>query len=411
MSRTGTAVAVPKNVAVLGLGVFLVGWGTNVSTPILVLYQDRLDLGDSATMAIFTVYVAGILGTLPLAGPLSDKIGRRLVVLPSVALSATASIVMIFGRDELAFLLAGRFLLGVVSGAVFGVSAAWLQELVGSGNEHRAAVLFTLITYAGFGIGPPISAVFERFVPSPLVAPYLLHAAATTLVLALLLSVPETNLEPNRAGRLRIELGVPRGSSRSFWTVIVPAAVWVFAFPSASFALFPVLVSSSISDAEVAVAAASGALTAWSALLARPLLVRAGPRRALVGGMAMGTVGYACGTIAFASDVWPLVLPGAVLLGAASGTLTAAALALLGEMADRETRGALNSTFYLLAYPGMAMPIVLTTIGSSIGTSRALVLVSIVSGVATILSARTYLRQRGRGGVRLATAGPRADPR
>ena len=166
----------------------------------------------------------------------------------------------------------------------------------------------------------------------------------------------------------------------------------MFGFPSASFALFPVLVSSSIPDAEVAVAAVSGALTAWSGLFARPLLLRAGATRALITGMAMGTIGYALGTIAFASDEWPFLLPAAVLLGAASGTLTAASLAILAQIADRETRGALNSTFYLLAYPGMAMPIVLTGIGSVIGMSGARILVSTASGVITLVMASNHRR-------------------
>lgn len=385
MTATPAPASSTRAVVALALGVFLVGWGTNVSTPFLVLYRDRLELGDSATMAIFTVYVVGILGTLPIAGPLSDRFGRRVVVVPFVALSGLASLVMVLGRDELVYLLLGRFLLGVVSGAVFGVSAAWLQELLGPGHEQRAAVMSTLITYGGFGIGPPISAAFEAWLPQPLVLPFVVHAAATFAAVPFLLTVPETHRD--RPIRIRIEFGVPQGSQRLFWVVVVPAAIWVFSFPSTSFALFPVLLEDAVPDAEVLVAAISGMLTAWAGLLARPILQRIAPRPALLVGMALGATGYVLGTVAFASDVWPLVLPAAVCLGCASGTLTAGALGVLGEMAEPHTRGALNSTFYLLAYPGMAMPIVVTTIGGAIGTTGALV--AITGTVVAVLGAST----------------------
>ena len=85
-------------------GLYAIAHGTNVSTPVLVLYQDRLGLGDAETMAIFVAYVAGILITLLLAGPLSDLIGRRAVCIPSLGLSAMASIVLVFGRDEFVLL-------------------------------------------------------------------------------------------------------------------------------------------------------------------------------------------------------------------------------------------------------------------------------------------------------------------
>ncbi len=77
---------------ILGLGVFLVAYGTNVSTPFLVTYKERLELGDSATMAIFTVYVIGIMGVLPFGRtavrPVRPSVGWRF---PFIVVSAFAS--------------------------------------------------------------------------------------------------------------------------------------------------------------------------------------------------------------------------------------------------------------------------------------------------------------------------------
>ena len=217
-----TAGTPARHIRAVALAVFLVSWGTNVSTPFLIRYQERLDLGDSATMLIFTVYVVGIIGTLPVAGPVSDRFGRRAVVIPFTMLSAVSSLVLVLGRDDFAFLLLGRFLLGVVSGAVLGVSAAWLQELLGPTGAQRAAVMSTLITFGGFGIGPPISALFDSLLPHPLVLPFVLHAAATIAVLPALLAVPETTDPTARPSRVVIDLGVPEAARPLFWRIVVP---------------------------------------------------------------------------------------------------------------------------------------------------------------------------------------------
>ncbi len=367
------------------LVVFAVSWGTNVSTPFLSTYRDRLDLSDSATMAIFTVYVLGILTALLIAGALSDRIGRRPVVLASTAASIAASLLLIWGKDVYALLLIGRLLLGVASGAVLGVSAAWLQELLGLGQERRAALLSTIVTFAGFGIGPPISAVFDFADAAPLVTPFIVHAAATALTLIGLRTVPDTSPRSDRS--LRPSLGIPVAARPRFVRLVAPAAIWVFAFPSTSFALFPVLVSDSLDAGAVAVAAAAGAVTAWSALLARPIVGRTGIRAGLLVGGSFGLLGWLIAGIALETDRWVLVLPAALLLGCASGILTAGALGLLAEVAEPEQRGRINSTFYLLAYPGMAMPVLLTTLATVLGIGRSIAVVWCMAAVAFVFIA------------------------
>jgi MFS family permease len=384
------------NAVRLAIGVLLVGYGTNVSTPLLVLYRERLDLTNSATMAIFTVYVFGIIGTLLLAGPVSDRYGRRITCIPFIALSAISSLILILGRNSFPMLLFGRFLLGMTSGVVFGVGAAWMQELMGPGREQRAAVISTVAVYFGIGIGPLTSATFEQAGVDPLIWPFVLHASLTAAFIPMMLRVPETVVFPPERPTIRPQLGVPPIARRAFWWTVVPAAIWVFGFPSASFALFPVLISDAIPDFDIVVAAASATLTSVSALLASPVIHRIGARASIPVAMVAGTLGYVLGTAAFAWDLWGLVLPAAILLGAASGIITAASLGILGEMADPATRGALNSTVFLFAYLGMAMPIVLTTAGKTIGLTTALVTVTIVAGAFSVWAVVAWRRDFGR---------------
>jgi len=384
---------------ILGLGIFLVAYGTNVSTPLLIAYRDRLDLGNSATMAIFTVYVTGILLILPFAGQLSDRHGRGRIATPFIVISALASAVLILGPDSFMLLLIGRFLLGLVSGAVLSIGSAWMQELLGIGNQQKAALVSTLLTYGGFGLGPVVSAIIFELDIAPLTLPYIVHIVATLLVVPLMLRLPDSNQRSTEP--IRLKLGIPPEGQEFFRRRIAPATLWVFSFPATAFALFPVIVSDSVDGSPIVVAAASGALTAWAGLIARPVLPRVGADRAIEFGMVIGTVGYGFGAASFVTATWWLVLPAAFLLGAASGLLTGGCLALLNQIADDSSRGSINATFYLLAYPGMTVPILLTAIGAFTGLTTALIAVTLAAAAASA----NYLNTSDRGPDKAALAG------
>ncbi len=379
--------------AVLG-GIFVTAYASNISTPFLSIYRDRLDLAPAATQTIFVVYVAGIMITLLGSGPLSDRIGRRAVVLPALLLSILTSLLIIAGRDSYSFLLAGRFLLGASVGAVFSVGTAWVQDVVGPGQAMRVAFGTTVATYAGFGSGPVLSALYELLLPYPLVGPFAIHICLAGLVIAMLWPVPDV-VNRSKGNRQSTDRRLPKPVKRLFATVVVPAAVWVFAFPSTSFALFPVLLSDQVPGYAAQVAGTAGALTALAGLAARPVLSRLGPGASMIAGMLAGTVGYLLGTLAFGMDQWPLVLPGAVLLGGASGTISAACLAVLAKTDAGNARGALTSAFYMVTYPGMSMPLVTTAVAARFSMSDTLAAITAAAVVGTaIVVASVSTRQR-----------------
>ena len=388
----------------LAAGLFAVAWGTNVSTPLILRYQDRLDLSNSGAVAIFTVYVLGILLALLFAGRLSDRLGRRPLVLPCTALSAIGSLVMLAGRDSLTLLFAGRFLLGAVSGATLSVGTAWINELRTTGApvaapsddaaadarattaaRLRLATITTVILYVGFGFGPITSALYERVGPAPLVVPYVVHALACVVAAVAMFRVPETK-RADPTVSMRPRLGIPPAARPEFLRVLAPASVWVFGFPSVSFALFPVILRDAVGAGnDVLVAGANGSLTAVVVLLARPI-IRAidDARRAIPVALAMGASGYVLGTTAFATGWWWLAPLAAVALGSASGVLMSSGLAITEEIADESNRGSLSSTFYLAAYSGMSMPLVITGLSNLSSTTVALAVVTCLSIAAAV---------------------------
>jgi len=382
----------------LAAALFVVAWGTNISTPLILRYQDRQDLSDSAAVAIFSFYVGGILLALLFAGRLADRFGRRPIVLPFTLLSGVGSLLMIAGRDELTVLLLGRFLLGLVSGATISVGTAWMNELVVVSDSDRAddpasaaaarlrlAGFVTLLLYLGFGFGPITAALWDRWLPDPLVWPYVVHAVACASAALLVWVVPETKRRDPSVS-LRPGIGVPPAARRAFFSRLAPASVWVFGFPSVSFALFPVILRDAIGGSDVLVAGVTGSLTALAALAARPIVSRAADaNRALGIGMVIGVGGYVIGVIAFTTGAWWLAPVSAVALGAASGVLMNAGLAITEGLADDEQRGTLSATYYLLAYSGMTMPLILTGVSALTTTTTALVGVTVVAASIAVL--------------------------
>ncbi|WP_420754076.1 MFS transporter, partial [Rhodococcus sp. O3] len=86
---------------------FAVAWGGNEFTPLLVMY--RLDHGYSPVVVdvFLFAYVLGIVPALLLGGPLSDRLGRRPLMLPAPFVAAAGSIVLAFGADSALLLVVG----------------------------------------------------------------------------------------------------------------------------------------------------------------------------------------------------------------------------------------------------------------------------------------------------------------
>lgn len=371
----------------LALGLFAVAYGTNVSTPLLLLYERELGLTPWTVTALFAVYPLGLAPALVYAGPASDVLGRRPVVVPGLVLSAAASVVMIAGASSLPLLFLGRFLLGAVSGLVFVVASAWMQEL-GAANPMWASRLTGLILYAGFGAGPLISGALGEWGPVPLAVPYLVHLALVVAGLATVWRVPETVVRVV-GRRMRPNLGVPAESRRVFWTVVAPTAVGVFGFPSLAFGLFPVLLRPAMESIAVFVTGIIGLLAMGSIVPAQAWVGRVGPYRAAPLGLALGTSGCATGLVAFSTGLWWLLLPASVLMGVASGLSMTSGLRFVDLITRPEDRGACTGSFYAVAYAAMTMPVVVSTLARPLGFTAVLAVLTAAGTTIAVLLLRS----------------------
>jgi MFS family permease len=375
----------------LTLGLFTVALGTNIPTPLLLVYRRTLGLSDADLTAVFGCYAIGLVAALTVSGAASDRFGRRALVLPFAVVAGLVSLLFVPAVGSLPLLYTGRLLQGVVSGVVFSVANAWLQDLAGPEGQQSAATRGAVSTSLGFAIAPAMSGLLAQYGPAPTTTPYLVHVAVLGVGVAALLTVPET-VHVRRPGKL-MTLGLPAEARRPFWAVLAPTAVGVFAFPTVAATLLPLLVvpdGVGIAYAGVIAGLALGA-SAAAARMGRRFERGAGPL-----GMLLGALGLALGVAAIVARSEPLLLPSSALMGAGGGLCLTAGLTLTARLAPPHARGAMNSAFYAFAYVGFGTPLLLAWLGSLVGPVAAMAaFVAVPAGIAGWL--RLELRRSGRG--------------
>jgi Major Facilitator Superfamily len=336
---------------------FAVAAGTNVPTPLLLVYQERLGLSAEVLTALFGCYAAGLVPALMLAGPLSDRLGRRRVAIPGIVLSGLASLAFAAAGDSLLLLFAARFAQGVVSGVVFSVGSAWVGELSKASGEgaggRRAAFAMT----AGFSLGPLTSGLLGQYAPAPTVLPYLVHTVLVAVGLAFAVRLPETvDVVPGRRTGTEGTPDAPlvrRGDGLLVLSVLAPVAVCVYAFPSTVINAVPLLVE--LPYGGVAVTGVLAGVTLGAGTVVAGLQRRLRAWTAVVG-VGAGTAGYGCAAAFAASGGLPWLVVAAPLLGAGGGLCLAAGLTLTARLAAPGRLGALTSLFLSFAYLGFAAP-------------------------------------------------------
>ena len=361
----------------LAVWLFSVAAGTNVPTPLLLLYRDTLDMSESAVTALFGVYAAGLVPALVLAGPAADRFGRRRVAIPATVGAAVASLLFVLAADSVPLLFGARWLQGVVSGTCFSVGSAWLSETSPGRGARTAAVAMT----GGFSLGPFVAGVLGEFGPAPAALSYLLHVAVVGVALVVVAPVAETLAE--RAVGVAAPSGNPLrpGAGWEALTVVAPLAICVYAFPASAINAVPLLVG--LPSRPILLTGVLAGLTLGAGTLVAPLQARLG-RRTAAWGAGLGAAGFALATVGAAGPRL-LLLPAALLMGSGGGLALAAGLTRLPALAREGRLATVSAGFYASAYLGFATPFLLAEVSRPLGIVLPL---GVLAGLFALLSVR-----------------------
>jgi len=372
----------------VGLLLFAVGWGANHFVSLLSVYRQRLALDATAPAMLFAMYALGLVPGLLLAGPLSDRIGRRPVVLPAAIVALGASALLGASGSSFPLLLGGRLLYGLGAGGAMSAGAVWLIELSGEAAAGAGARRATIALSSGFGLGPLVTGVLAQYAPFPTLVPFALHVAVLLGVLLIARNTPDLGeyrrVERSTRALVRIELAAD-GWSR-FLRGVAPMAPFVFGFPAIAFATLPSLLGNALGPAPLVYTGALCALTLGAGVLAQPITRRFAPALAVRLGLAVGAGGTLLGAFAVVARNSAALLIAAPLLGAAYGVCMTAGIQCVQRLAPPAARGGVMGLYYVLTYVGFSVPYLLALAARSVAPASALEAVACVSlGVALLI--------------------------
>ena len=357
--------------------------GTSLITPLIPLYQDRLGFSDTVVTLFLGCYVAALVPSMLTLGQVSDRIGRKAVLLGALATLAVAQVILITEPD-LTGLLVARAIQGLATGAFFGTCTAFLVDASPPGRTPFVAVLGSVSIRLGLGFGPGIGGLIAQYADAPLRLPFELHLVAIALAAAVVLTLPETvRVRSRRPLTLRLE--VPAAERAVFWRVLVPSGALFSLFDGVALSLIPVFLVRTLDVGNYALVGAAGFLVLVSGAVSQLIFPRLPPDRAIGWGLATAAVASVGVVLSSPTESAALALCSVAVTGGAAGLVFKGGIDLCTQIAPVQDRGKLLSSYYVACYlGGFSVPLLVVGVLSDlIGLTAALAGLSALAAVGT----------------------------
>ena len=183
-------------------GIFILVTTGTLPTGLLQDYAEAFGFSPAVLSLVAASTTFGVTIAVFAFGNLSDRIGRRPVLIPGVAAGAGCLVLYFLVQGSVLF-VGARMLSGFAVGLFTGAGTALLTELAPSGQSRRAATHAATASVAGFAIGPVIGGAFAEYLPWPR---HLVYGVALVLLLPALLGAVLVRETVADRGRLALRL-------------------------------------------------------------------------------------------------------------------------------------------------------------------------------------------------------------
>jgi MFS family permease len=345
-----------------GLGFVLVAYaflvtmvGTTLPTPLYPLFEQRYSFGELMVTVIFAVYAFGVIAGLIAFGNLSDEIGRKPVLLLGLAFSVSSALLFLFAGSLVPIFL-GRITSGFSAGIFTGTATAMLVDLAPGGRRRLASFVAVIVNLGGLGLGTLLAGLLADYCRSPLRLPFLVQLGLLVPAFIGLLLTPET--VERRAFRFSFQrLKIP-AEVRAVFIRGATAGFASFAVAGVFSSVAPVFLGQILGRTSHALAGLIVFILFSCSILGQLLVSRLSDRRALVLGCALLAGGVGLLGLALWIESLAALIASAAVVGVGQGLVIGAGLAAINQRAPVEHRAETASSFFVVLYVGLSVPVI-----------------------------------------------------
>ncbi|RKR76507.1 MFS transporter [Frondihabitans australicus] len=402
MADTNTSrIRIPRSVGFAATSASLIAFflAAGAPTPLLPLYEASWGFAPSMLTLAFGVYAIAMVAALLVVGSLSDHIGRRPLLIGSLALELVAVLVF-FGAQSIGWLIVARILQGIATGAASSSFGAAAVELASENRKKLGALMTSLASTAGLGVGALFAGLVALAIPAS--AAVIVWAALAVVMAAgtvFALLTPETSTRrPGALASLAPRFTIP-AKVRPLFVATAPSIVATFLTATFFLGLLPTVlgavfgITSPIVGGVLTFVMFGVAATASVTTSAIPahLLKILGDAAIVVGAIGL--------LAAFASGDLALVWGSTVFAGAGlGGTFSASTRSLVPEVAAHERAGLFAGIFVIayvtLGVAAIAAGFVATAVGVEAVAIGFTAVLAILGLVGMLLAVGVHTRAR-----------------
>jgi Major Facilitator Superfamily len=374
--------------AVLAL-LFATGWAANHFTALLPVLAHSEGLSRAALDGAFGIYAVGLLPGLLGGGSLSDRWGRRPLLLSGAAVAGLGNLALLCWHDQTGIFV-GRLVVGAGVGVAMSAGTAWSADIGGGSGSVLAGVSLT----AGFGCGPVISALLAQFSGAPIHVPFVVTAVVSlaAVVLGVLLTKAPTVNRRTAATEGAESCADDGRSAGAALSAALPLAVWVFACATVAMVAMVERMQYRFSGPLLPGVAAAVTLTAGVVVQMAARRWAWGPWAGVAGALAAAT-GFGLVAAAGATPSLAVFLIVAVVLGLGYGLCLRQGLFDVETLSPPDRRGALTGVFWAVTYLGFGLPVLLVAIGPAVGDTAPMIVLAALAAAVAVLRAVQVARR------------------
>jgi len=336
--------------AVIGLALFASG----TPSPLYGTYRELWGFSPLVLTLIYATYAFGVLASLLLAGRLSDEVGRRPVLLASLAALMATSVLFALA-DSTAWLFVARGLQGLATGLALGAASAALLDLHPTRNPAAVGLTNGVVSAGGMGLGIGLSALLVELAPAPRVLPYVVLFGLFAIAFYGALRMPEPVRATGRARLTPQRPSIPPVVRRPFLLAAL-AVISSWSIGGLFISLGPALGATLLHTDNHLVTALAVVTLAASGAAAQLAFGRTAPWAGTAAGSLALATGMIAIVIAAGTESPALYWLGAVVGGAGFGVAFLGGLRALSVAIPPQHRAEVMSAFYIVAYLAISVP-------------------------------------------------------